>query len=431
MICLLGAAAAWRTLAAADNQAKAPGLAIQSIELHAVHSNRLELAVHALVRSSEPVTIRSIGFESMRLNALPIYVSPVRQSMKLDPARPAVLRSGLVSVYYRDFKSMAPLREMMDRNSAQLAGRARITVELPLVPKLLLLNPAVEIVVPLSGTIPLTIPGGSPVRRAAIASIGPVDSALTFGRGAVASLRRRFGWLEELGDESRSSVVLIETTYALASGNESVRHTLHGLGFPISHNQLLVTAEQIEPWAYDPAIMHRIADRKAALDDSAYDIRIRTARQGAGPGPEFTLRSNQIRVARSSARMETALVLSGGALRRTELRRRDSDRNLALLEFVAKPPAMNIPATAIEAVQKQQRWGRLALFRFVREGQGLPALADIVLMNGVRKGDRIMLRASVDSTAFGSPVIGEQGVIGIVQDETSGMILSKALERLR
>jgi hypothetical protein len=52
-------------------------------------------------------------------------------------------------------------------------------------------------------------------------------------------------------------------------------------------------------------------------------------------------------------------------------------------------------------------------------------------MNGKRDGVRIRLDGQVDRNAWGSPLISREGVVGMLQNEKTGITLGSAFKALK
>jgi len=99
------------------------------------------------------------------------------------------------------------------------------------------------------------------------------------------------------------------------------------------------------------------------------------------------------------------------------LGQRDSDHNIAVIEFVqpSSKPVIH-PATT-----SASEWDDAALFR---PRAGSRASFEVIYPRARRIGNRIDLLDPTDSTAFGSPLVVPEGVIGIVQSESTAALIS-------
>jgi hypothetical protein len=76
-------------------------------------------------------------------------------------------------------------------------------------------------------------------------------------------------------------------------------------------------------------------------------------------------------------------------------------------------------------------WNSVALFRFRDGVQNSPANPELIVVSARRNGNRIELGELVDSSAFGSPIVAPEGVIGIVQNQNSGVAWPEAARVLK
>ena len=117
-----------------------------------------------------------------------------------------------------------------------------------------------------------------------------------------------------------------------------------------------------------------------------------------------------------------------GRPKKIDLHKKNSPANLVLFEF-RNPPAFSgqIQKTAADS----KAWDRVAVFRFPGGLNDPQARADLVFVPAVRSGSVITLETPLDSSAFGSPVLSQEGLIGLVQDQTGAVPLKDAFEALK
>jgi hypothetical protein len=102
-----------------------------------------------------------------------------------------------------------------------------------------------------------------------------------------------------------------------------------------------------------------------------------------------------------------------GRPHKVPVEKRESASNLALLEVAGSNP--HLEALRVAGDSSVTNWETVAVFRFRRGSRGGSADPELVL-----NGNRIELGETVDSSAFGSPIVTADGVIGVVQDENGG-----------
>jgi len=108
----------------------------------------------------------------------------------------------------------------------------------------------------------------------------------------------------------------------------------------------------------------------------------------------------------------------------------DTPANVVLLEFTA--PAGRMPEfnAKLPADVAASAWDQLAMFHFADGIDADQAQAQLILMPARLEGGRIRLDGQVDWSAWGSPLISREGVVGIVQQEKTGVTLGSALKAL-
>jgi hypothetical protein len=71
----------------------------------------------------------------------------------------------------------------------------------------------------------------------------------------------------------------------------------------------------------------------------------------------------------------------------------------------------------------QTRWDDVVVFRIRTNPASGESRVEALETGAVREGSAIRLTDPVDDAVFGSPIVTEQGVIGMVQDERIGSFL--------
>jgi hypothetical protein len=101
------------------------------------------------------------------------------------------------------------------------------------------------------------------------------------------------------------------------------------------------------------------------------------------------------------------------------------------LEFAEGIELEPVETTRIGAEKAEMAWDELAVFRFPGGSNRLNADPDLAFVQGVKGGTRIRLLSPVDASAFGSPLISQGGVVGILQNEQSALVLEEAYRILK
>jgi hypothetical protein len=406
----IGFLAVFFPLSAADPSPIA--LRVDSISFADVALDRVHLELTLGISTRVHLTLKSAKFETMRLNGLPLYIAPLAEKLDLDPSKQwHSVKLAPITVFFRDLQTLAPLRDLVNDEVAQFEGQARVELDLPLAPR---------VVLPLRQRTPVTVPGGSVGRKAVLTALAAANATIHAGGDVVHRVREFFGWTDDLVEQYGPSMLLVETRYRYSHDGRDVSRTARSAGFLIAANRMVTTAEALRPWAYDAEAAQLLESGAAVLDDRYYDIRVYAA--GARPGNDtgITLQNHRLKIAGIGSAVENVIVAGGGKVRGIQLGKRDAEGNVGMVELIGPAPAV-VPVR--RAAPGAEEWDRVALFRFpaVRADASL----DVIYVKARRSGGRILLSEPVDSSAFGSPVVLPDGAIGMLQDETSGVVIEK------
>jgi hypothetical protein len=400
-------------LPAADPPAKPPISArVESIGITNLTTDHVEVQLTLAMSSTMHLTLQGAQFEGMRLNEIPIYIAPLRDKLDLDPASgPRSVLLGPILIYYRDLQDLDPVRRMVAEQSVGLNGMARLRVEISPLQKIFAFGPNVRVLAPLHQKVQVILPGGDAGRTTALAALAVADTAIRLGEETVNRVKERFGWTDDLTRQYGQSLLMVETRYRYNIGAQATTRTVKGVGFRIRPDRFVTTAELLRPWLYDPEVAQLLQSGAAVLDDTQYDLRVLPA--------GLTLAKKQLRIVDPGSGTESALLTVGGKLHGVEIGRRDLDHNVAVIEFVGQPPSGTpVHSTATSA----KEWDQAALFR---PRPGSPANIEVIYVRARRVENRIELLDPTDSTAFGSPLIVAEGLIGIVQSESTAALLNR------
>ena len=104
---------------------------------------------------------------------------------------------------------------------------------------------------------------------------------------------------------------------------------------------------------------------------------------------------------------------------------RASNSNIGVLKISGSASATPVPKIAFDL--SAGHWDTVALLRFPRLTSET-LIPEVILTSATLDHGRIRLGVNVDSTVFGSPIIAPEGVIGMVQDESSGVTSNEVLQ---
>jgi hypothetical protein len=410
---LLPALAATPFLAAQSAQDQLFTASVDHIALHDVGATRIQLDVFTHVSASRKTKIKQVRFEEMHFGDLPVYLSPVNEHIELEPGKDLSLPAIPLTIYYRDLSSLTPIEDAVQDGQLTVSGEVHVDLDLNLLERALTLDWKPRAAMPVSMSVPFVVPGGSAGRTAAVAALKAADLGLSVGSSAMNILNPQTG-NDELRSHYLPSMVIAETNYTLhLRDDKDVKFSVIGLGYRRSADEFVLTDETLEPWQYDVGIASAIQDGEATLLPD-HDIQVWPAQHVDGPGR--SLAQGQIVVVSQPGR--SPLTFVPGANKRFHVSDRNTDSNMAVLRFTS-PDDRGVPVpVASEDTLRSNGWDRLSLFR-LREKGGL----EVISTPASRDNNRITLQDSVDDLAFGSLLIAPDGAVGMVQDESSAIVL--------
>src|SRR5215470_9691270 len=234
-------------------QADPVGVAIDSIELKDVSTDRIRFEIRSHVTADRHLKIKRVRFEHMYLGSLPIYLSPIDERLELEKGISAVLPRVPVTIYFRDLDSLEPLEHAVREEKATVTGKARVDLDLNLIEKVLSRQKDVHADIPLAISTPIQVPGGMLGKTAALTTIRAAQFALNLGGSALHALRlSQKNWQETLRTQYVPSLVIAESRYSIRlNTGEQADFVVRGLGFRITDDKFVLTDEIYEPWKYD------------------------------------------------------------------------------------------------------------------------------------------------------------------------------------
>src|ERR1700722_16927834 len=115
-----------------DLQAGPVEVSIDAVTVKEVTSDRVRFNVESHVTSSRKLKIKTIQFEQMHLGTLPVYLSPIQDSLTLEKGVPTALDAIPLTIYFRDLDSLKPLQDVVREQQASVQGNARVDLDLNL-----------------------------------------------------------------------------------------------------------------------------------------------------------------------------------------------------------------------------------------------------------------------------------------------------------
>jgi hypothetical protein len=371
------------------------------------------------LQSSKSVEVQRVSFSEMRINGMPFYVAPITKSFKLEKGQQYSLPELSVMIYFRDLESVAPLRAVIENKSVQMTGRLAIELKLALIERIALRQSRPEAVSYFAQEAPVQIAGGPVAQKAMLATLDVVQRGLESADSLARRLQiRQSAWQKEL-EQNAASLLRVRATYALISGHKKYQFATETLGFLVSPTLAVIPSEVLAPWKYDAELLAATKEGKTKIDESSLNLLVWPASAPPDADKALTLTKKNFTV-ETVGHSESKKVILPNREKTVSVQKRASG-NLALLHFTdATASGLTL---APEAVTQNGQWDRLAVFR-LRSGEGgRPAMPEVIYVAANRQKADIELADPVDASVFGSPIIAPEGVIGIVQDETEGMLL--------
>jgi hypothetical protein len=311
-----------------------------------------------------------------------VFVPSIHETIRLLKGKPFAADVE-ATVFYRDLPSLDPVRRMAREGKVRVNATVRLQPELSLVQRLALRTWSPWVAAKIDRTVDVELPGGSLGRTTALVVLAGADSVWSLGQRGLEWRRERDEFVAKVRSEYAPRVVTITTKYKFGDGEGQWM----GLGFHWQGNEVIAPAEAVEPWLFDA----HLAEAMAARGVDVGEVTI-TAQAIAGRPMPLTL----VEVARQMGKG-----LSVGRRKTYRFRERASASNLARFR-------MDLDA---EAVKQGDISEEVAIFRLL---DGIP---EILVAPAVVENGTLRLADPVDSRAFGSPVIGRNGFLGMLQDQ--------------
>lgn len=404
-------------------------------------AEKLVLGLKLSVSSKRDLTLEQIVLSGLRINGLPVYAAPLMQRLELHSGEKSVLPQPLpVTIYLRDLDSVAPLERAISTGHTMVDGTAYATVRVSPITAMFIFSRHVDIAITVhEDVLPFSFPGGLTTKVASLVVLEAADKALrslsskvTTSKDQASSFRR---------DVMKQYVPHLMLACAQFKLRDSQSNTTPlqwcGIAVSTAPDLLLVPREAIEPWKFDTDTADAINSKHFSLDKASYDLWLwpaSAALQKAGElnsDSALRLSRNQFSVIKLPDRDEHKVLAleDSGKTRKISVARRDSSSDLALLQVSKSSHAFDVLQAAGDS--QAAEWNSVALFRF-RDGlHGDAANPELILVPAKKNGVRIELGELVDSSVFGSPIIAPEGVIGIVQDQNSGVTWPEAARVLK
>lgn len=404
-------------------------------------ASKLVLGLTLAVSTKRDLTLEQIVLAGLRINGLPLYAAPLKQHLQLHAGDKTIVPDPLpVTVYLRDLDSVSPLERAISNGHTTLDGTAYATVRVNPLAALLLLSRHVEVAISLhEDVLPFTVPGGPMAKNASLTVLHATDKALHAISTTVNSGKDRvFSFRHDVVKQYAPHLMLAYARFEMRDvQGKTTPVEWWGVALTTAPDLLLVPREAIEPWKFDPEIADAIHSKRLSLNKASYDLWLWPASAAVRKGDEFNadtavrLSKKQFSVVRmpDSDQRKVRTLEDSGQTQKVSVENRNSSSDLALLQLAKS--ASTFDALRVADDPQATQWDSVALFRFRGGVGGNSADPELIEVPARRSGNRIELGELVDSSAFGSPIVAPEGVIGIVQDENSGVVWAEAARALK
>lgn len=403
--------------------------------------SKLVLGFTLSISSKRDLALEQIVLSGLRLNGLPLYAAPVKQRLQLHSGDKTLLPDPLpVTVYLRDLDSVAPLQQAVSTGHITLDGTAYATVRVNPFVAMLLFSRSVDVAISLhEDMLLLTIPGGQIAKSATLVVLEAAEKYLRQMSASVVSARdSASSFRHDVMKQYPPRLMLACAHFELRDHQDNTTPMQWcGVAVATAPDLLLVPREAIEPWKFDSEIADAIQGKRLSLKSGSYDLWLWPPSASALKANELNsdaalrLSKKQFSLVKTPDREQRKMMVleDSGKRQKISVEKRDDSSNLALLQVTK--PGSSFDALPVADDPQATDWDSVALFRFRNGTPGSSADPELIVIPAKRNGNRITLGELVDSSVFGSPIVASEGVIGIVQDETSGVVWSEAARVLK
>jgi hypothetical protein len=423
-----------------DDTRPAVRVGLESLSLVSATTEKVQLSAFVSLASSRNVTLREVAFDQLRINGVPFYASPISDNLVLAPNEKVIPSKPLMlTVYLHDLDNLRPLRSLVAEGKLSVTGMAYADVILNPAAKLLLFTKRARIPVKVQDSVELQVPGAAVVRNAALALIDGAQTALDSVGSRWQTTTKLFSqWRKQLWEQYAPALVLAHSTYQLQdSAGKTFPFDATAMGFRVAGMQVLLPKSVLEPWKFDSSIAASMK-QDPSLRVVAYDLaiwpanaRLHSDDNQLSTDQSWRLSSKQLRLPPSTKDSFESMILpqDGGKMVKVSVHRRQGAVALGLVEIT--DPAVAAMKTVTATTAQVGETSSLALFRFPEGMQGREARPELVVISGSSGAGKVRLDAMIDSAGWGSPVISEAGVVGIVTYENSVVPIAEAAKALK
>jgi Trypsin-like peptidase domain len=244
-----------------------------------ISTERLLLNVYVSLQPMDrDATVTKLYFQDVRVGGFPVHLQTFGQEFKVSKKEAVDLPAPLqCSIVYSDLDSVAPLKDLIDKNKIRITGESFVEVKLNSLQKLLVRSKDVVIPVKFSQEVPLELFPDSPLMKLAATKVldllsdPSTSAAISLAKEHVAKLTHD----NALSSLAHESIYLLYCEYVLRNPTTgaSEKFAQSGTGFVASADGKLLTSKRnIQPWKFDPQVAFLIDNYHLEFDPKAYKL---------------------------------------------------------------------------------------------------------------------------------------------------------------
>jgi hypothetical protein len=400
---------------------------VESVEFSSISPDDIVAEVRVSARAKTAAVVHKLVFDGVTIDGIRVHVPPVMGPIHLRAGESIDDMPQIHAVVtYKELETLEPLRRAVREGHASLHGEVHAQLELNMFQKLALMTSSVWVTLPVDQRIAIDLPGGAVGRAAAFATLVAAEPVWIAGQAASEWRQNQSTLAARVRNEMRGRLVDLETRYELRTKQgEHVSMSSRNLGFVTGDGEIVAPGEAAEPWSFDDPLAQALDRGEVTMNDASYDLLATLLEDGPGEKKTYSLQRHELRLVRKLGGGETGI--GAGARHRYRIRFRNSDSNAALCEI----PALKGSGNRVELARdsKEGSWRPAVVVRLARSG----SRSEPTLWLTEARWDvgRYHIKDVVDAAAIGSPLWMENGVVGLLQDESSAAEINGVLKNLR
>jgi S1-C subfamily serine protease len=241
-----------------------------------INFDRLLLDLFITIRPVDRgATVQRMYFQDVRVSGIPVHIETFAQEFKLSSKDPVDVPSPLkCSILFAELDSLAPVREMVDKDKILITGQSFIEVKLNALEKAALRTKQLVIPVTLNEQVPLNLFQGNPLLHltadAVLETLADPSSAaaINMAKEHLAKLHQD----QTLGAKVNPALYLLYTEYVVHDPKSKAleKFAESGTGFLVSADgKLLTTKRVVAPWKFDPQVAFLLEHSHLEVDQGS------------------------------------------------------------------------------------------------------------------------------------------------------------------